>query len=229
MEERFKTPLPDRDDYRPSYYYHAFAYPRMPVITQENPEEIRLLSWGLIPHWVKTPDQALDIRSKTHNARSETLAEKPSFSGSLATRRCLVIARGFYEWQNRNGQKVPWYIRLKSDQPFAFAGLYDEWTAVDTGEKTRSFSIITTAANPLMAEIHNTKKRMPVMLPREYEQEWLNPGMTSPSALFYQGIAEKEMEAYTISPMISRQGVEKNTAELIKPYAWPETKTLFQG
>src|SRR5712691_6587994 len=116
------------------------------------------LQWGLIPSWAK--DES--IGSKMINARAETLAEKPSFKRLLRSKRCLVIADGFYEWKQEAGAKTktPMYITLKDGLPFAFSGLCDLWTDPD-GQPIRTCTIVTTEPNELMASIHN---RMPVML-----------------------------------------------------------------
>jgi putative SOS response-associated peptidase YedK len=158
----------------------GFAHPRLPVITSEEPGKINLMEWGLIPNWVKDEQTAATMRNATLNARSETLFEKPSFR-SILKKRCLILVNGFYEWQTkepagkskRAKEKIPFYIHLKSQNIFAMGGLYDEWVNTATGEISRGFSIITIPANPLMSIIHNTKKRMPFILPVENEKNWL--------------------------------------------------------
>src|SRR6266851_6872236 len=111
------------------------------------------LQWGLIPSWAK--DES--IGSKMINARAETLAEKPSFKRLLRSKRCLVVADGFYEWRKENGSKTPMYITLKNGAPFAFAGLWDQWKNPE-GQQVRSCTIITTEPNDVLVPIHN---RMP--------------------------------------------------------------------
>jgi putative SOS response-associated peptidase YedK len=123
---------------------------------------------------VKDSNSAKDIRMKTFNAKSETLAEKPSFRNSLNRKRCLVLATGFYEWHTDEKKKTPYFIGLKDHTAFALAGLYDQWTNPETAEKINTFTVITTRANPMMEEIHNLKKRMPVILTPGAEQNWLN-------------------------------------------------------
>ena len=126
------------------------------------------LRWGLIPSWAK--DET--IGNRMINARAETLAEKPSFKRLLRSKRCLVVADGFYEWRQEAGSKTktPMYITLKDDMPFAFAGLWDLWSSPD-GEQIRSCTIVTTEPNELMASIHN---RMPVILLPEAREQWLD-------------------------------------------------------
>lgn len=130
---------------------------------------MRPMRWGLIPRWAKDPA----IGNRLINARAETVAEKNSFRDSLRKRRCLVPSDGFYEWQKLPGRagKQPMRIVMKGGEPFAFAGLWDAWKHPETKEIVETFTIITTTANELMAAIHD---RMPVILAKEDENEWLD-------------------------------------------------------
>ena len=156
--------------------YNAAPSQRLPIITNAAPGQIQLLSWGLVPSWSKDPTgHGPAAGPKPINARAETLAEKPSFRQLLGRRRCLVLADSFYEWQATPAGKVPHRILLRDEQPFAFAGLWDEWLDRATGELHPTFTITTTELNALMASIHN---RMPVILPtRSAEQAWLDDGL----------------------------------------------------
>ncbi len=109
---------------------------------------------------------------KTFNARSETVSSKPAFRECFSSRRCLVPVRGFFEWQHVGGRKIPWYITLRDEEIFSLAGIWDSWT-MQGGMTLETFSVVTTRANELMEEIHNTKKRMPVILPSSAEKIWL--------------------------------------------------------
>jgi putative SOS response-associated peptidase YedK len=147
--------------------------PRQPiaVIMEKGKRKIVTMRWGLIPHWAK--DET--ISNKLINARSETIAEKPSFRDSFKYRRCIIIADGFYEWQGTGSDKKPFFICMKDEQPFGMAGLFDYWTN-PKGEKEITCTIVTTEANEVMAPIHH---RMPVILsPNDYDQ-WLNPEETN--------------------------------------------------
>lgn len=136
------------------------------AILNESPDRLSLVRWGLIPSWAKDPK----IGNRMFNARSEGITEKPSFRGPFKKKRCLVLADGFYEWRkNPDGTKTPMRFELKSGEPLAFAGLWDVSKA--GGEDwIKTCTIITTEANQLVEEAHN---RMPVILPREAEAEWL--------------------------------------------------------
>ena len=123
-----------------------------------------LLRWGLVPHWATDPSTGY----KMINARSETMFESGAFRDA---RRCLVIADGFYEWEQRPGEpKQPWWVSRPDHEPFAFAGLWSSWRPANDVEPLRTVAIVTTAASDQLAPIHD---RMPVMLPREAEHAWL--------------------------------------------------------
>jgi putative SOS response-associated peptidase YedK len=175
------------------------------TIMRNGSPHLAWLRWGLIPSWSK--DES--IGSRMINARAETLAEKPSFRSLLRSKRCLVIADGFYEWKKENGFKTPMYIGLKSGEPFAFAGLWDHWRNPD-GQQVLSCTIITTEPNELVATIHN---RMPAILLPEAREEWLDPGMQDDHALTHwlAPYPAAEMTARPVSRLVNdpkREGAE---------------------
>jgi len=151
---------------------NAFKHPVMPVIKSKN--SLSFAKWGLIPNWVKTEENAFEMAKYTLNAKSESIFEKPSFRGSVITKRCLIPCSGFYEWKHENKKKTPYFISLKDDEMFCIAGIWDNWLNPNTAEISESFSIITCAANEMMEEIHNTKKRMPVIIYYKDIFKWLN-------------------------------------------------------
>jgi len=222
-EKRFKAKFAEPKNIKPIFYENAFSLPKHPVILNEDPSSIILATWGLIPQWIKSPDDAEKIRKQTFNAREETIFEKPSFRQQIKKKRCLVLADGFFEWREFKGKKYLYYIFKKSNEPFAFAGIFDEWASPETGEILKTFSIITCAANEMMSKIHNTKLRMPVVLQEENERIWLdeNMGNNDIEALLkpYPG---NDLEAYTVSKMITQRGEEKNVPEILLPFDYPE-------
>lgn len=150
-------------------YNIAPSQPVPIVILEENGERsIEEMVWGLVPHWAKDPSSV----RRSINARSENLAERPSFRGPLQRSRCLVPANGFFEWKKAGKVSEPYYIHRKDDRLCAIAGLYDTWRAPD-GSRLRSFVIITTEANSLVSRYHD---RMPALLREEDEDRWLAPG-----------------------------------------------------
>jgi putative SOS response-associated peptidase YedK len=154
------------------------------------------------------------------NARSETLAEKPSFKNAYKRRRCLVLADGFYEWQKEEGSKAktPMYIRLASGEPFGFAGLWESWSGPE-GPKLLSCTIITTRPNELIESIHN---RMPVILPETAYEQWLNPAEQSPQQLdgLLKPYPAAQMTAYPVSTLVNSPANDR--PECISP-----VQTLF--
>ena len=172
VENRFNAKIDNIDVFKPHENINGFEYPLTPVIIDEKPEIITHYNWGLIPHWSKDDE----IKKFTLNARIETVDEKPSFRNSV-NKRCLVIANGFYEWQwldSKGKNKIKYEIGIGNDDLFAFAGLYSQWINNNTGEIKDTYTIVTTQANALMSEIHNIKKRMPIILMPEDEKNWLN-------------------------------------------------------
>ena len=160
----------------------------------------KMLHWGLIPSWAK--DRKMG--SKLINARAETVAEKPAFRSAFRKRRCLVVADGFYEWQQQENkkQKQPFYFRLSDGEPFAFAGLWEHWQDA-TGEEIESCTVLTTEANDLMRPIHN---RMPVILePKNYDL-WLDAEATKPELLqpLLHPYPTEEMTAYPVSTVVNK-------------------------
>ncbi|WP_069805384.1 SOS response-associated peptidase [Thermogemmatispora onikobensis] len=167
------------------------------AILHEGARQMAWLRWGLIPSWAR--EEA--IGNRMINARAETLAEKPSFKHLLRSRRCLVVADGFYEWQQANGTKRPMYVTLRDRSPFAFAGLWDQWSAAD-GRVLRTCTIVTTEPNALLATIHN---RMPVILPREACERWLDPTLQEAEALLplLRPYPAEEMQARPVSRLVN--------------------------
>ena len=169
LERSFQARATGMDDFVPGEVFKAFEYPRTPVITKDDPELIQLFNWGLVPNWAGTDWN----RNYTLNARIETLDEKRSFK-EITSNRCLVIINGFYEWQHVNGQKIKYEIGF-NDRLFVLGGLYDHSDAGST------YTVVTTEAQGVMREIHNTKLRMPfAMKNKDSMQAWLEGKSPSP-------------------------------------------------
>lgn len=170
LQHRFKAKFDNPESYKPSIY-NGFQHPNTAVITNVNSDKLELYQWGLLPHWAKDKT----IQKSTLNARIETIKEKPSFRDCV-NQRCLIPADGFFEWQwldEKGKNKQKYFIHLPNEELFAFAGLWSKWTDKSTGEILNTYTILTTEANTLMAKIHNTQKRMPVILQAEREKDWL--------------------------------------------------------
>lgn len=228
IEDRFGVNFPDKYRYEPSYYYHAFGLPEVPTICSDNAGAVRILKWGLIPPWIKNNEEANAIRFKTFNARAESIEKKPSFASSFTTKRCLIPVRGFYEWQHVGRNKIPWYIYHTEEEIFTLAGLYSEWIPPDENEQVSTFTIITTEANELMAEIHNSKKRMPVVLGRNDEKKWIDITLDPSDSLnILKPCPSEILKAHTIGPLVNDRTANRNTPEVTKPYTWPLPTLLF--
>lgn len=129
-----------------------------------------LLRWGLVPHWAERPQTGF----KMINARAEGIADRPAYRDALRTRRCLIVADGFYEWESRPGlPKQPWWITRADGAPFAFAGLWAIWHGSDGAPALRTCAIVTTSASASLRDLHD---RMPVILDAGTEALWLDPG-----------------------------------------------------
>jgi putative SOS response-associated peptidase YedK len=213
MKQNFPGITPPKGEMAPR---HNVA-PTQPVLAVANnaKQQAEFFVWGLIPSWAKDPS----IGNKMINARGETLAEKPSFRSAYKRRRCLILADGFYEWRKEpDGKtKTPMYIRVIDEdgapQPFAFAGLWEIWHS-PYGDEIPSCTIITTEPNEFMAQIHN---RMPVILPRDRYDEWLDPAERPAEKLQHlltQYPADR-MHAYAVSTLVNNSRVD--SPDLVLP------------
>ena len=193
-------------------YNVAPATEQLVIVAEGGRRAARWHRWGLIPHWAKDPA----IGYKTINARGESVASKPAFRAAFRQRRCLVPATGFYEWKVQDGGKQPYLIRPASGGLISFAGLWETWAGPE-GE-VRSFTIITTETNELMARIHD---RMPAIIPREHYARWLDPALHDPAQIqpMIGSYPANEMQAVPISSRINN--ARNQGAELIEPAGAP--------
>lgn len=197
----------EETDYTASYNV-APSQEVLAVVNDGTKNRLGFLKWGLVPPWAKDEK----IGYKMINARAETAAEKPSFRQAFKKKRCLIIADSFYEWRRTDEGKQPMLIKMKSDEPFAFAGLWESWKSPD-GKVINSCTILTTEANELMGTIHD---RMPVILSKEGEKIWLEPKEHDPQVLgeLLKPFNPQEMEAYEVSDAVNSP--KHNGPELIE-------------
>ena len=221
LEKRFQAKFERPNLFEPIYHHSGFSAPLHPVIANESLQSIRFFQWGLVPFWTKDESAAERIRTQTLNAKAETIHQKPSFRASIMTKRCLVLVDGFYEWREEGGKKYPYYISLTSNDAFALAGIWDKWLNSRTGEMKETFSIITTKANSLLERIHNSRKRMPVILRREDEREYLDTSLHAGEIdAFLQPYNDMEMQAHTVSRLISAKGVNTNVPKVMREFSY---------
>lgn len=210
-----------------AYYISAFALPELPVIANDKPKRIQAFRWGLVPYWVKEEERAKEIRQKTFNARFETLWQRASFKQAIEKRRCLVLVDGFFEFREAGGRKYPYFLRLKSGGPFALAGIWDAWRVPDTGAEEKTFSIVTVPANEIISRIHNTKRRMPMILDREGEETWLSrPLKRDEVANMERQFNQRILEVYPVSRKILSRNVDLSRPNLLQPHDYPELEGI---
>ena len=203
-----------RYDERPNFpprYNIAPTQPIAIVRLMEGKRQFVLARWGLLPSWVKDPKTFTLLI----NARAESVSDKPAFRAAMKRRRCLIPADGFYEWQARGGRKQPYYVRAKSGEPLAFAGLWETWTGPN-GEELDTATVITTDANRTLMHIYD---RMPVIVPPAAFDLWLDTNhvdaRTAEAVLL--PAPNDLLEAYPVSTAVNRTA--NDNPKLIEPLA----------
>ncbi len=221
LEKRFNITAPEGFEFKPSY--NIVPGSLAPVITSENPRQLDLLRFGMIPFWAKKPMTLINARAEgDHNAEDDPsysgakgIITKPSFRKPIRSQRCLVLADCFIEGTIKEKLSKPYVVYLKEgERPFAFAGIWDQWANPETGEIVRSFAIITTVANALLQMIPH--HRSPVILSRHQEQAWLSHDLPlSDVTAMLKPYPAELMNAYPIAPAIKNP--RANGPELLKP------------
>jgi len=218
--------IPSMDDIRfdPTFHKVAQSFSKWPVVVNEDGYKIRLFEWGAIADYMNTPEKIKDYRTSMANARSEkVIADKRSVWYRMRKQRCLVFTTGFFEHRDINSKKkLPYYIKVRGQEIFCFAGLYNYSPIpnVETGEAIGTFSIITRPANSLMEIIHNSgpnSHRMPLLLPKEMAIEWLREDLSDAEIekiITYEFPAEK-MEAWPVNTIRIRKPDDSSVIEKI--------------
>lgn len=213
------------ETYQPRFHENGFDFLPTPIVTAGRPNELQMFHWGMVPFWVKDLPSAQKLRVSTLNCISEEMYDKPAFRDAVKEgKRCLIPCTGFMEWRwldEKGKTKIPYYIQLAEQPLFSLAGLYSRWKNRETEQYYYSYTVLTTKANRLMDEIHNSKHRMPVILPREFEKDWLNPNLTKDDVIaLCQPLDDGKMKAHTISKLITTKGADTNVAEVlaVHPY-----------
>ena len=202
-------------DYLPRYNIAPTQLVPAILRAEDGSPSLELLRWGLVPAWADDPA----IGNRMINARGETVASKPSFRSAFSKRRCLLPADGWYEWRKLAGgkNKQPYHIALASGDPFAFAGLWEQWTPKSGGEALRTCTIITTVAAPAIRPIHD---RMPALLTEQGRDAWLDLQADRESL---QGLLRpypgEELRAYPVSRLVNAPANDR--PECVEPAPEP--------
>lgn len=199
-------------EYEPFFHTNGFIYPTVSIIKMNDPKIIYPSVWGFIPEWGQADTKSFRKKYNTLNAKSETLLNSKMFQESAREQRCIIIADGFFEPHNRYDETIPYYCYIPSNKLedgrdfFVFAGIYSETDNINS-----NCSIITTEANNFFSEIHNVKKRMPLVLNEELVGEWLDPNLSKNhiSSILKEGFTKKEFNSHSISKSIYNR--KKNT------------------
>jgi len=203
------------EDLQPSF--NIAPTQNVAVVLTDKTTKLVAMRWGLIPSWATDPT----IGNRLINARSETLMKRSAFKEAFKSRRCLVLADGFYEWQRQGKEKTPFFIHLKSERTFGFAGLYEIWSP-PLSEPIVTCTIITTEPNDLVSALHD---RMPVVLPGAAHSLWLDPEAKDPIRLLdlLQPYPADDMAAYQVSSLVN--SVKNDSPECIEPASTASTST----
>lgn len=194
------------EDFPP--HYNAAPSMRLPVITDQYPDQVQLFRWGLIPNWAKDHK----IGYKTINARSEEIVNKPSFRKPIRSQRCLVLANCYFEWKKQGESKTPHVIYVQDQRLFAMAGVWDEWVDKTSGELVNSFSVLTTAATPLLHPLHH---RMPVILTKDQREMWLSKLSLAEVTAMFRQYPQDLMNAYPIDDLVNSPA--NNEVDIMQP------------
>jgi putative SOS response-associated peptidase YedK len=217
--------LPDKPsiDFSPVFHRVAQSFQPWPVIIQDHGLHWEMMEWGLIADYMNTPEKINEYRSSMANARSEKILDKKSYWNRIRNQRCLVPTSGFFEHRDVGWKKkVPYFIRLKRQPFFFIAGLYNWHPDRSTGERIGSFALITREGNPMMAAIHNSgarSGRMPLILEKGQEKEWLNPEMQEDmlARILNFEMPESLMEAW---PVNSIRRPKEDNESVVKEYTY---------
>jgi len=210
--------------FEPTYHKIAQSFSLWPVVINEEGYKIKLFEWGLIADYMNTPEKIRDFRNSMANARSEKLIDdKRSVWHRLRQKRCLVFTTGFFEHRDIGAKKkLPYFIKLKNESIFCFAGLYN-YSPIpnpETGEAVGTFSIITKPANSLMSKIHNSgtnSHRMPVILEKEKAMRWLDGRLTDDELiqLLSEEFSSDKLEAWPVATLRTRKEDNINVIQKI--------------
>lgn len=221
----YAAPVLNEKDLEDQIYYHAngFAHPNLVAISaKDGIRQTERMHWGLMPNWKKPLPDMVKLSNNTLNAKSETVFDLASFKGSIMTKRCIVPVNGFFEYKEVEKDKLPYFIHPKEHPFFNLACIYAFYQNPENQEWIRSFSIVTGPANELMADIHNVKKRQPIIISNDQINAWLDSSTSKEEVIHLMNPCDdSNMAAYRVDRELIKIGNKPDA--LIKV---PET-TLF--
>jgi putative SOS response-associated peptidase YedK len=222
--EQFRAEPVGVEGHQPSWNVAPASDVLVVLAGDDGARQLRELRWGLVPRWAKDRK----IGNRMINLRAETVREKKSWQTALAHRRCIIPADGFYEWQDmgKGRRKQPFFIAARDGQPLALAGLWADWHDPDSGEQLWTCTILTTSANELMGSVHH---RMPVILPPEAWDAWLDPDNQDVERLtaLLDPAPEEFLKLWPVD--LSVGDVRNNRPELTEPLEGHEARTADQA
>ena len=225
LEKRFNVLLKGQQ-FNPVYHVSGFNHKKMPVITSLQPNNFQLFEWGLIPQWLKNDTKAAQFRNYTLNARSESIFEKSAFKKIISSQRCLIPATGFFEFKHSGNNIIPYFIFIPEIKIFSFAGIWDTYIN-ENNQRINTYSIITKKADMFMSEIHNSKKRMPIILPPEKEKDWIDINLSKSNIEQFFNLKNPNLDAYTVSKKINNTKYNSDILEILNKVIYPGTQQKF--
>jgi putative SOS response-associated peptidase YedK len=220
IEKTYNVNFAVSGEYIPYYHKSGFTHPNLQIIKMDEQQKIYPATWGLIPEWGMSDIDAFRKKYNTLNAKSETLLSSGTYKNSAREHRCLILADGFFEPHKEGKVSIPNFCYIPTNDfedgrdLFVFAGIYSE-----LDEELYSCSIITTEANDFFAEIHNVKKRMPLVLDEGLKVEWLNVSLNDENIteIMKNGFTSKEFKAHAVSRDLYKRGIDTNQSSILNP------------
>ena len=210
LSDRYKR---QSEVYHPTYRANAYAHPEFPIILSDS---IKTFHWGLIPSWIHNVDYAKELADDTINVKAENIFDKPELIKIIDSKRCIIPSTGFFEWRNSGSFKQPYYVKVKKQEIFSIAGIYQSWENPTTGKTENTFSMLTLEGNDMIKYIGTASNRIPFILSPEKEEEWLKPKLTKYQILaLMDPISSSKLEAYAVS--LSLLNLSPFDHEAIKP------------
>jgi putative SOS response-associated peptidase YedK len=213
-------------EYAPFFHMSGFTHNNLQIIPNHSPSTLVPAAWGLVPDWANHDPVVFLKKYNTLNAKSETVFESNTYKDSILENRCLIIVDGFFEPHHENGVSIPYFCYQPSDRfkdgsdIFAFAGIFSE-----IEEHKFTCSILTVPANPFFSEIHNKKKRMPLVLDEHYFEDWLDDiNKSQINELIATAFTDRPFKAHPVSRDLYKRGIDTNKPYIVEPV---DKETLF--